>query len=79
MVLFLAWFVLSQAPRNVWISLVFLIVGLFIVMLSNAYFHSSAVLLGALYWAFTVNTNSVFVFLRRFRGDHRFIRFDPAP
>jgi hypothetical protein len=31
MVLLLAWFVLSQAPRNVWISLVFLIIGLFIV------------------------------------------------
>ena len=29
--LLLAWFVLSQAPRNIWISLVFLIVGLFIV------------------------------------------------
>ena len=30
--LLLAWFVLSQAPGNVWISLVFLIVGLFIVI-----------------------------------------------
>lgn len=29
--LLLAWFVLSQAPRNIWLSLVFLIVGLFIV------------------------------------------------
>lgn len=32
MLLLLAWFVLSQAPRNVWISLVFLVVGLFIVI-----------------------------------------------
>jgi hypothetical protein len=32
MLLLLAWFVLSQAPRNVWISIVFLIVGLFIVL-----------------------------------------------
>ena len=31
LLLLLAWFVLSQAPRNVWISLVFLIVGLIIV------------------------------------------------
>jgi len=30
--LLLAWFVLSQASKNVWISLVFLIVGLFIVI-----------------------------------------------
>jgi hypothetical protein len=30
--LIFAWFVLSHAPRNVWISLVFLIVGLFIVI-----------------------------------------------
>ena len=30
--LLLAWFVFNPAPRNMWISLVFLIVGLFIVI-----------------------------------------------
>jgi hypothetical protein len=30
--LLLAWFVLIQAPRNVWVSLVFIVIGLFIVI-----------------------------------------------
>lgn len=30
--LLLAWFVLSRAPRNVWVSLVFIVIGLFIVI-----------------------------------------------
>jgi hypothetical protein len=36
--LILAWFVLIQAPRNVWISLVFLVTGLFLVFYLALYF-----------------------------------------
>jgi len=36
--LILAWFVLIQAPRNVWISLVFLVTGLFLVFYLALYY-----------------------------------------
>ena len=37
--LLLAWLVLINAPRNVWISLVFLVIGLFIVFYPALYYN----------------------------------------
>ena len=38
LLLLLAWFVIIQTPRNVWVSLVFLLIGLFIVIYPALYF-----------------------------------------
>ena len=42
--LLLAWLVLINAPRNVWISLVFLVIGLFIVFYPALYYNPTLAL-----------------------------------